>query len=54
MVKRLEAFGDRLLGLIVPRSRASACGCWIVGQCPDGGVRECCRIGGELWCDTCY
>lgn len=55
MVKMMEALGDRLLGMFVPRIRASACGCWIVGTCPDGSVRECCKSHSSgLWCDTCF
>jgi len=53
MVKMLGALGDRLLGLIVPRTEASACRCWDLPPCPDGSGRQCCKTGGTLWCDTC-
>jgi hypothetical protein len=53
MVKMLGALGDRLLSLVVPKTEASACRCWLAGICPDGTGRECCKIGGTLWCDTC-
>jgi hypothetical protein len=52
MVKALGALGDRLVSLLVRKVDASACRCWYL-PCPNGGVRECCKIGGTLWCDTC-
>jgi hypothetical protein len=57
MVKRMGMLGDRVLGLIVPKTQAAACGCWIAGYCtlPDGTQvpRECCKIGGHLYCEHC-
>jgi len=52
MVKALRTFGDRLLGRVVPKTQASACLCWYT-NCPGGGVRECCKIGGHLYCEPC-
>jgi hypothetical protein len=56
MVRRLGALGDRVLGLIVPRTQAAACRCWYIEcELPDGsvGTTECCRIGPHLHCDRC-
>jgi hypothetical protein len=47
---------NRLLSLIVPKMRASACLCWYTNcTLPDGTktVRECCKIGGRLYCEPC-
>jgi hypothetical protein len=52
MVKALGALDDRLLSLIVSKTRASACYCWYL-SCGNGSYRECCKIGGTLWCETC-
>jgi hypothetical protein len=59
MIKTLERVGDRLLGLVVPRTSAAAAGCWTVSNCfLCGGNRQqecwrtCCSDG---WCSgwTC-
>jgi hypothetical protein len=54
MVKALGMLGDRLLSLVVPRAEASACRCWTV-RCPggNGSVQECCKVGGQVFCDGC-
>jgi hypothetical protein len=52
MAKSLGLLGDRLLGLIVPKTGASACRCWYT-TCPNGTPRECCKVGGQGWCDPC-
>ncbi|WP_157240519.1 hypothetical protein [Catenuloplanes japonicus] len=52
MRKILTGLGDRALGLIVPKARASACLCWWL-ECPNGNPKECCKHGGHLYCDEC-
>ncbi|HEX6872796.1 MAG TPA: hypothetical protein VF163_16995 [Micromonosporaceae bacterium] len=57
MAKALGLLGDRLLGLFVPKTEASACWC-NTRNCvlPDGsyGHQECCKIGGTLYCEECW
>jgi hypothetical protein len=52
----MGSLGGRLLNLIVPKTRASACLCWY-NRCtlPDGteSTRECCKMGGHLYCEPC-
>jgi hypothetical protein len=55
VLKNLGTLGDRVLGMIVPKARAAACTCWYV-SCPPGSPmsqRECCKIGGHLYCESC-
>ena len=55
-MKAMGSLGGRLLNLIVPKTRASACLCWY-NRCtlPDGteSTRECCKMGGHLYCEPC-
>lgn len=53
MVRMLEAFGERLLGLIVPETQAAACECRTL-PCAGGGERECCKFPGyPFMCGEC-
>ena len=56
MLGALLSLGDRFLGLVVPRTTASACWCFTRNCVMTDGtpsIQECCKTGGRLYCEPC-